>query len=141
MKKISQYLYRWLKKTKTIIIEQDAFLPLWFVLSATEFTEFNALECCNFFYESNLFQAAEPDLMFENMLLSVPDMFFPDQWGLQNTGQYLGIPEIDIKAEPAWLFSTGEGVIVAVIDEGIEFTHPDLSDNIHPFIPATPFFF
>ncbi|MDR2970929.1 MAG: hypothetical protein LBU83_03235 [Bacteroidales bacterium] len=53
-----------------IIIEQDAFMPLWFVLSTTEASELNALECCNIFQKSDLIQVAEPNLMFENMLLN-----------------------------------------------------------------------
>lgn len=35
-----------------------------------------------------------------------------------------------IQAESAWDLSTGDGVIVAVIDSGVDFNHPDLWDNI-----------
>ena len=37
----------------------------------------------------------------------------------------------DIKAEDAWTVTTGgEEVIVAVIDTGVEYRHPDLADNV-----------
>ena len=37
----------------------------------------------------------------------------------------------DIRANP---IATGDGVVVAVLDTGIDFTHPDLADNIAPGI-------
>lgn len=51
---------------------------------------------------------------------------------MQNTGQYNGNSGIDIKTCDAWQISTGHDVIVAVVDEGIDLTHPDLVANIHP---------
>lgn len=116
--------------TGTIIIEQDPFMPLWYVLSTTDFSVFNAMECANFFYESGLFQAAEPNLML-NLLQCVNDTHFANQWGLKNTGQYKGTSGIDIKACEAWQISRGNNVTVAVIDHGIELDHPDLESNIH----------
>jgi subtilisin family serine protease len=117
------------EQTNCVIVEQDQFMPLWFVLNTTENTEFNALEVANFFYESGLFQSAEPDLMVEYTLCGVNDPYFKDQWGLKNTGQYGGIPGIDIKAEQAWTITKGAGIKVAVFDEGIE-PHIDLNSNI-----------
>ncbi|MFO1425672.1 MAG: S8 family serine peptidase [Steroidobacteraceae bacterium] len=60
------------------------------------------------------------------------DPRFPEQWGLQNTGQ---IPEYrsdsDIDATEAWDLSTGDpAAIVAVVDTGIDYTHEDLAANI-----------
>ncbi len=36
-----------------------------------------------------------------------------------------------IKANKAWRYTTGEDVIVAVIDTGVDHTHPDIQANIH----------
>ena len=119
------------KQTGTVIIEQYQFRPLWFLLSTTEDSESNALEYSNLFYESGLFQTAEPDLMVD-LLQCVNDTHFNNQWGLRNTGQYGGTNGIDIKACDAWQISTGSNVTVAVIDHGIELDHPDLAANIHP---------
>lgn len=41
------------------------------------------------------------------------------QWGLDY-----------IHAQDAWAYSQGEGTVVAVIDTGVDVTHPDLKDNI-----------
>lgn len=56
---------------------------------------------------------------------------FPDQWGLQNTGQFGGTPGADIRARPAWATTTGSpDVVVAVVDSGIDLQHPDLAANL-----------
>lgn len=52
------------------------------------------------------------------------DPLFSYQWGLSN------INNIDVSALKAWKWSTGRGVTVAVIDMGVDKTHPDLSANI-----------
>lgn len=118
------------EQTKTAIMEQDAFMPLWFVLSTTEQSEHNAMECANLLYESGLFKAAEPNLMVD-VAQCVNDTHWEQQWGLSNTGQNGGTNNIDIKACNAWQLSRGSNVTVAVIDHGIELNHPDLTGNIH----------
>ena len=71
------------------------------------------------------------------------DHYFHEQWGLDNTGQafycipwplggelcfYSGTAAADIDAPGAWEISRGNNnVTVAVIDSGIDYTHPDLA--------------
>jgi serine protease len=60
------------------------------------------------------------------------DPQFAQQWGLHNTGQNGGQPDADIDAPEAWdlttggLSSLGDSIVIAVIDEGTDLTHPDL---------------
>ena len=59
------------------------------------------------------------------------DPSFGQLWGLHNTGQSGGTPDADIDAPEAWDLVTGSsGVIVAVLDTGIEYTHSDLTANM-----------
>ena len=57
------------------------------------------------------------------------DPNFGSQWHLLNTGQSGGTPGIDINVTQVWEDYTGQGVIVGVVDDGVEYTHQDLSAN------------
>ncbi len=60
------------------------------------------------------------------------DPLFGSQWGLHNTGQNGGTVDADIDAPKAWdtLQPTLEPVVIAMIDTGIDYTHPDIQNNI-----------
>jgi len=70
-------------------------------------------------------------------LCGIPnDANFSSQWSLYNTGQMIwnntsGTPGADIDAPEAWNIETGNpDVVLAIIDSGIDYTHPDLSAKI-----------
>lgn len=64
------------------------------------------------------------------------DPSFSQLWGLQNSGQAVngggaGLPGSDIRASDAWNVSSGSiANVVAVVDTGIDYTHPDLAANM-----------
>lgn len=59
------------------------------------------------------------------------DPRYNEQWHYHNTGQQGGTPDCDIDLPEAWEITRGNPeVIVAVIDEGIQHTHPDLIANM-----------
>jgi len=59
------------------------------------------------------------------------DPLFAAQWALDNSGQTGGTPDADIDAPEAWDIQTGDAnVVVAVIDTGIDYNHPDVAANI-----------
>lgn len=79
---------------------------------------------------------AEPDYIWT--IDKVPDdPEFWRQWGIYNSGQTYregippGIAGSDGKIVNTWDITTGKGsVIVAVLDTGIDYTHPDLVTNM-----------
>lgn len=59
------------------------------------------------------------------------DPKFAEQWALSNLGQNGGKKNADIGALKAWLKTQGsDKVVVAVLDSGVDYTHPDLVGNI-----------
>lgn len=59
------------------------------------------------------------------------DTRFSEQWGLHNTGQSGGTADADIDAPAIWDATTGSAsTVVAVIDSGVDYLHPDLNANI-----------
>jgi subtilisin family serine protease len=67
------------------------------------------------------------------------DPSFGSLWGLNNTGQSGGTADADIDAAEAWDISTGtRATIVAVIDTGVDYNHPDLAANMWRNAGETP---
>lgn len=75
---------------------------------------------------------AEPNYIRHAAETVPDDPFFNLQWSLQNTGQSVNWTRgADIKATDAWDISKGsEQVIIAFLDTGIDYNHPDLTGNI-----------
>jgi subtilisin family serine protease len=73
---------------------------------------------------------AEPNYIWK--AVDIPnDPDFSKLWGLHNTGQTGGTADADIDAPEAWKKSKGsKNVIIAVVDTGVDYTHPDLSRNM-----------
>jgi subtilisin family serine protease len=58
------------------------------------------------------------------------DPLYSQQWSLNNTGS-TGIADADIDAPEAWDIGKGSSeLILAIIDEGVDISHPDLSAKI-----------
>ena len=57
------------------------------------------------------------------------DPYFDDQWHLNNSGQTSGEVGEDANVMGVWDSFNGSEVVISVIDDGVEHSHPDLSDN------------
>jgi subtilisin family serine protease len=133
-------LQRLATQTRTQIMQQYEYDKQTYILSISKNSQGNALEMANLFYESNLFEWAEPDLLlFINKSLIPNDASFGSQWSLRNIGQVAGaVNDADIDADEAWDITTGNSNIrIAIVDDGVQLNHPDLSLNILSGYDAT----
>lgn len=77
---------------------------------------------CRELYESGLCGFAEPNFTIE---LKAQNTYYSSQWALNNTSSY------HINIERAWAITKGNpNIKVAILDDGVELTHPDLQANI-----------
>ena len=102
------------------IISNVPNMPLWYILAVTD-SKYTSLEMSNLYYESKLFSDIDPAFIFDFKGECANDPYFKDLWGLGS-----------INICKAWNLSTGSGVNVAVVDHGIDKSHNDLRQNIHP---------
>ncbi len=83
----------------------------------------------------------QPNYQYYPAAIGSNDPFRGALWGLDNTGQRMnnyyikndpGIPDRDIDIQGAWLINPGttSPTIVAVIDDGVAYNHPDLASNM-----------
>ena len=84
---------------------------------------------------------AEPNYLYRIADVDAPEVTpndpkFADLWAMKNVGQNdssgrAGKAGSDVGATKAWAIEKGsKNIVVAVIDTGVDYTHPDLKDNI-----------
>ena len=62
---------------------------------------------------------------------AINDPLYGCQWHLNNEGQRKGADGEDINVEDAWTTTRGSGVNVAVVDDGMQYSHPDLTASVN----------
>lgn len=85
---------------------------------------------------------SDPDVLYaernaiRHASLVPNDPYFSQLWALLNTGQSIrgvtGSPDADSDVAEAWDARITGGTIVAVLDTGVDTTHPDLTPNLLP---------
>lgn len=80
-------------------------------------------------------QSAEPLLARQQRKKWVPnDTLFAQQWHLVNTGQGGGTAGIDVKVTNVWDAYRGSGILIGIVDDGLQVTHTDLVQNVNTTI-------
>jgi subtilisin family serine protease len=75
-------------------------------------------------HRSGAVEYAEPNYLIEPQAAVPNDPFFAQQWSLNNL-----ITDADIDAPEAWGYATdGSKTVVAIIDSGVDYRHPDLNN-------------
>ncbi|PJF26138.1 MAG: hypothetical protein CUN53_09235, partial [Phototrophicales bacterium] len=104
--------------------------------SAARSRAFSALSAAPqvlFFEQQYLIARAKRGTPDPSEPLVFTDPYYADQWHLDNQGQNGAVPGNDVLVQPAWnLGFNGSGVQIAVVDDGLEYVHPDIAPNYNP---------
>ncbi len=128
-------LDRWYQVDFEADADIDAAVADMAALSCVQTIEYNmqykrASDCKSYPY----YPAQEAHLMAGSSVFNDPSL--SDQWHYKNTGDKTVANSVykgaDINVEDVWkTLTTGDNsIIVAVIDEGVKYTHPDLAANM-----------
>ncbi len=60
------------------------------------------------------------------------DAYFAEQWYLENIETNTVRRGLDINARSAWSFSRGAGITIAIVDDGVDLAHLDLTNRAAP---------
>ena len=78
-------------------------------------------------------ESFSPLITKKQITRSLPnDEDFDEQWHLHNTGQTSGLSGEDANVTSVWNSYTGAGIIISVVDDGLDKDHPDISPNYSP---------
>jgi|GEM_PF-733532 len=72
---------------------------------------------------------AEPDFITFTHLYT-NDTHYASQWAINNAGYLGGTVDADMDVDDAWLLATGQGIKIAIVDIGVDLTHPDIAANL-----------
>lgn len=128
------------KEVKNIgTIEVHPFLERYYFLNVTNKNWLSGekiFTLCNNLYESKIAEVIEPVFVKQ---IKVDNPLRPWQWNIRNNANIPGgIIGADMAVENAWNMGvTGAGIRVAIIDDGVDLTHPDLVNNLLPGFDAT----
>lgn len=94
-----------------------------------------ALAFANALHDDPRVAWAQPNFRITIDFCSTPtDPMFSNQWALENNGQHHAVNNADTNVPLAWdVAGVGSGrndVVIAVLDDGVDLTHPDLQSNV-----------
>lgn len=115
-------------KVKAVSVKQIPYAGGYFVFEASDPAD--ALRMGSALHGVSGVTSADPVLGKKYRLKFVPnDPLFNDEWNLLNQGQFNGLAGIDLKVTNVWERFRGTGVTIAIVDNGLQVTHPDLISN------------
>ncbi len=129
-----QDLQTLLKNTGLRLVGPVDFLPGAYIVEATGDGLLAGVETANRLHESGSVEFATPLVARQQTRKAIPnDPLFGQQWHLRNTGSNPNASGLvagnDVNTTPAWDLVLGQGINIAITDDGLQVAHPDLSAN------------
>jgi subtilisin family serine protease len=118
-----------LSKLYEIAVTPDKFVSKQYIISLNGFSTQQVFTLLNQLKANKHIEFAEPN--FIRLLKTyTSDPYYSSQWAIKNQGYLGGTSGADMHVEDAWNIATGTGIKVAIIDEGVDLSHPDLAANL-----------
>ena len=90
----------------------------------------NSINDLRYLFENEDIEAFYPLLKRQQEVRYIPnDPDFDEQWHLQNTGQTGGVTGEDVNITSVWDSYNGTGIVISVVDDGLDHEHPDIEAN------------
>ncbi|MBV7336578.1 S8 family serine peptidase [Chloroflexi bacterium TSY] len=105
-----------------------------YLLTVTEESDVDGLTMANRYHEDDATEFAHANFILPlGLRQTTPnDPLFGNQWHLNNTGTAGGTVDADADLPEAWGITQGSNaVVIAIIDDGFDMAHPDLTPNYH----------
>lgn len=120
----------WAKDNNVEIVKKFSFSPNTYLLDAGP--GFKSINVANQLYESGNAVYSYPNWWTIKYTRAIPnDPLFGNQWHLRNTGQGGGTSGEDVNIVSVWdTYKGSQNEVIAVVDDGVEIAHEDLSPNI-----------
>lgn len=119
-----KHLEEWINKLSCKFIEKDWLGENVYLISIPKDSPYTSVELSCILEETELFEYTSPDFGHLNVFCS-NDLYYDLQWGLWDRDMF-GY-SADINIEPAWAITEGNPEVrIAILDTGLEMTHPDL---------------
>ncbi|MBN1586045.1 MAG: S8 family serine peptidase [Candidatus Omnitrophica bacterium] len=88
------------------------------------------MEAVKAFASDPLVEYAQPDYQVELEWLPKDEYFYTsNSWG-QDYPDLWGLKANQMNMEDAWDITLGKGTVVAVVDTGLDYTHPDIAESL-----------
>jgi subtilisin family serine protease len=129
IKVTNNFILKKLLKSYDYTLKENEFIENQFLLKIKGITTKEIFKLVKKLEENNEVIFAEPNFI-RFLKPQTNDPFFNSQWSINNQGYLGGTIDADMDVEEAWSLATGSGIKVAVIDEGVDLTHPDLTANL-----------
>jgi subtilisin family serine protease/PKD repeat protein len=121
--------------------QQDTFDSLLYKINIQDNRMGKALDIANALNRSGIVEYAEVNYLMIKKAKAGIDPFESAQWAQENIGRYWngaawvneGLYDADMDIKTAWNITKGNpNVKIAILDDGVELTHPDLVANLLP---------
>jgi subtilisin-like proprotein convertase family protein len=116
------------------VMEKVSYSPDTYILEARRSGLFEALDAANTIHSWGVAEFSTPLVRKQRERKLIPnDPLFSRQWHLRNTGSNPGVSGLvagnDVNVVSVWDSYLGNGINIAIVDDGLQVAHPDLSPN------------